>query len=66
MLHHLVAGLTLARGDARGYLDAMERDAGLAGRLLAFGVVEGRIPPLWETRPEAFPLAGDVLDAATA
>jgi glycosyltransferase involved in cell wall biosynthesis len=65
VLHHLVAGLTLARGDSRGYLDAMERGHGLAGRLLAFGVVEGRIPPLWETRPEAFPLAGDVLAAAT-
>jgi glycosyltransferase involved in cell wall biosynthesis len=65
VLHHLVAGLTLARGDSRGYLDAMERGHGLAGRLLAFGVVEGRIPPLWETRPEAFPLAGDVLAQAT-
>src|SRR5262249_19419924 len=65
VLHHLVAGLTLAHGDSRGYLDAMERGHGLAGRLLAFGVVEGRIPPLWETRPEAFPLAGDVLAAAT-
>jgi glycosyltransferase involved in cell wall biosynthesis len=65
VLHHLVAGLTLARGDSRGYLDAMEREHGLAGRLLAFGVTEGRIPPLWETRPEAFPLAGDVLASAT-
>jgi glycosyltransferase involved in cell wall biosynthesis len=65
VLHHLVAGLTLAHGDSRGYLDAMERGHGLAGRLLAFGVVEGRIPPLWETRPEAFPLAGDVLAQAT-
>ena len=65
VLHHLVAGLTLACGDSRGYLDAMERGHGLAGRLLAFGVTEGRIPPLWETRPEAFPLAGDVLASAT-
>jgi len=65
VLHHLVAGLTLARGDSRGYLDAMERGHGIAGRLLAFGVTEGRIPPLWETRPEAFPLAGDVLASAT-
>ncbi len=65
VLHHLVAGLTLGRGDSRGYLDAMERGHGLAGRLLAFGVTEGRIPPLWETRPEAFPLAGDVLADAT-
>jgi glycosyltransferase involved in cell wall biosynthesis len=64
-LHHLVAGLTLARGDARGYLDAMERGHGLAGRLLAYGVIDGRIPPLWETRPETFPLAGDVLADAT-
>src|SRR5262249_10553390 len=33
VLHHLVAGITLARGDAAGYLAAMERDHGLAGRL---------------------------------
>ena len=65
VLHHLVAGLTLARGDARGYLDAMERGHGLAGRLLAYGVVDNRIPPLWETRPESFPLTGDVLTHAT-
>ena len=31
-LRHLVAGLTLARGDSVGYLDAMERGHGLAGR----------------------------------
>jgi glycosyltransferase involved in cell wall biosynthesis len=64
VLHHLVAGLTLARGDAGGYLDAMERDAGLPGRLLAHGVVDGSVPPLWSTRPEDFPLAGEVLDLA--
>jgi glycosyltransferase involved in cell wall biosynthesis len=28
-------------------------------------VIDNRIPPLWETRPEAFPLAGDVLADAT-
>jgi glycosyltransferase involved in cell wall biosynthesis len=65
VLHHLVAGLTLARGDAVGYLDAMERGHGLAGRLLAYGVVDNRIPPLWETRPEAFPLTGEILRLAT-
>jgi glycosyltransferase involved in cell wall biosynthesis len=64
VLHHLVAGITLARGDAAGYLDAMERDYGLAGRLLAYGVLDNRIPPLWETRPEDFPLAGEVLRRA--
>jgi glycosyltransferase involved in cell wall biosynthesis len=65
VLHHLVAGVTLARGDAAGYLDAMERGHGLAGRLLAYGVLDNRIPPLWETRPEDFPLAGEVLRHAT-
>lgn len=64
VLHHLVAGLTLARKDVAGYLNAMERDAGLPGRLLALGVVDGCVPPLWSTRPEDFPLAGEVLDLA--
>jgi len=66
VLHHLVAGLTLARKDVAGYLNAMERDAGLPGRLLGLGVVDGCVPPLWSTRPEDFPLAGEVLDLARA
>jgi glycosyltransferase involved in cell wall biosynthesis len=65
VLHHLVAGLTLARKDVNGYLRAMEREAGLPGRLLALGVVDGCVPPLWSTRPEDFPLAGEILELAT-
>jgi glycosyltransferase involved in cell wall biosynthesis len=64
VLHHLVSGMTLARGDVRGYLDALEREHGLPGRLLGYAVVDNRIPPLWETRPEAFPLTGEVLRLA--
>jgi glycosyltransferase involved in cell wall biosynthesis len=64
VLHHIVAGTTLARGDAAGYLDAMERGHGLAGRLLAYGVLDNRIPPLWETRAQDFPLVGEVLRLA--
>jgi glycosyltransferase involved in cell wall biosynthesis len=66
VLHHLVAGLTLGRKDGPGYLAAMERDAGIPGRLLAHGVLEGRVAPLWETRPDEFPLVGQVLADATA
>jgi glycosyltransferase involved in cell wall biosynthesis len=65
VLHHLVVGLTFARGDSAGYLAAMEREAGLVGRLLAYAVLDNKLPPLWETRPEDFPLAGEVLDRAT-
>src|SRR5262249_19266402 len=64
--HHLVAGMTLARKDGSGYLAAMERDGGIAARLLGLGVIDGCIPPLWEVRPEDFPLCGEVLDLATA
>jgi glycosyltransferase involved in cell wall biosynthesis len=65
VLHHLVAGMTIGRGDGHGYLDSMEREHGVVGRLLAHGVLDKRIPPLWESRPEAFPLAGFVLEHAT-
>ena len=65
VLHHLVAGLTLGRKDGPAYLAAMERDAGIPGRLLAHGVLEGRVAPLWETRPEEFPLVREILDSAT-
>jgi glycosyltransferase involved in cell wall biosynthesis len=64
VLHHLVAGLTIGRKDGRAYLAAMERDAGIAGRLVAHGVLDGRVPPPWETRPDEFPLAGEVLGNA--
>jgi glycosyltransferase involved in cell wall biosynthesis len=66
VLHHLVSGITLARGDSKGYLDALERDGGLTARLLGYAVMEKRIPALWESRPEDFPLAGEVLASATA
>jgi glycosyltransferase involved in cell wall biosynthesis len=65
VLHHLVSGITLGRGNRAGYLDAMEREAGLPGRLLAHAVIEGWVDPLWETRPQDFPLAREVLDLAT-
>ncbi len=65
VLHHLVVGLTFARGDAAGYLAAMERQGGLVGRLLGYAILDNKIPPLWETRPEDFPLVGEVLDHAT-
>ena len=65
LLHHLVAGLTIGRGDGHGYLDAMEREGGVVGRLLGHGVLDKRIPPLWENRPEDFHLAGEVLGLAT-
>jgi len=65
VLHHLVAGMTIGRRDGHSYLDAMERQHGVVGRLLAHGVLDKRIPPLWESRPENFPLAGFVLEHAT-
>ena len=61
VLHHLVAGITIGRGDRRGYLDAMQRDAGVVGRLLAHGVIDHVLPPVWEERAQDFPLAWEVL-----
>ena len=65
VLHHLVAGMTLGRGDRDGYLDAMQREAGAVGRMLAHGVVDGLLPPVWERRAHEFPLTGEVLVHAT-
>ncbi|MBA3433477.1 MAG: glycosyltransferase family 4 protein [Actinobacteria bacterium] len=65
VVHHLVAGMTIGRRDGHGYLDLMEREHGVVGRLLAHGVLDKRIPPLWESRPEDFPLASFVLEHAT-
>lgn len=65
VVHHLVAGMTIGRRDGHGYLDAMERDHGVVGRLLGHGVLDKRIPPLWESRPADFPLASFVLEHAT-
>jgi glycosyltransferase involved in cell wall biosynthesis len=65
VLHHLVAGTTIGRGNGRGYLDAMERELGVAGRLLGLGVLDNLLPLLWETQPERFPLSGVFLDQAS-
>jgi glycosyltransferase involved in cell wall biosynthesis len=64
VLHHLVAGMTLGRGDAEGYRAAMYRDSGVVGRLLAHGVIDRLVPALWETRAEDFPLVREVLQFA--
>ena len=64
VLHHLIAGITLGRGDTEAYADAMERDLGVPGRLLALGVIDDLLPLLWETQPERFPLASAILDLA--
>jgi glycosyltransferase involved in cell wall biosynthesis len=64
VLHHLISGITLGRGDGRGYLDAMERDFGVPGRLIGLGVLDNLLPLIWETQPERFPLTGTILDLA--
>jgi glycosyltransferase involved in cell wall biosynthesis len=64
VLHHLISGITLGRGNARGYFDAMERELGILGRLIALGVADNSLPLLWETQPERFPLAETILDLA--
>jgi glycosyltransferase involved in cell wall biosynthesis len=65
VLHHLVVGMTLGRGDIDGYLQALEREAGPAARQLGVDAVDGRSRPIWETQPDRFPLVGAVLDLAT-
>jgi glycosyltransferase involved in cell wall biosynthesis len=64
VLHHLVSGITLARGDLDAYAAALARETP-DGRVLAQATADGRIRPLWETRPQDFPLAAEVLDLAT-
>jgi glycosyltransferase involved in cell wall biosynthesis len=65
VLHHLIAGMTLGRKREAGYLDAMQREAGPVGRMLAHGVIDGVLPPVWERRAHEFPLTGEVLSSAT-
>jgi glycosyltransferase involved in cell wall biosynthesis len=64
VLHHLVAGMTLGRREGGGYLDAMQREAGAVGRMLAHGVIDELLPPLWENRAADYPLVGEVLASA--
>jgi glycosyltransferase involved in cell wall biosynthesis len=65
VLHHLIAGITIGRGNGKGYLAAMERERGVVGRLLGLGVLDNLLPLLWETRPQDYPLCGTILDLAT-
>jgi glycosyltransferase involved in cell wall biosynthesis len=65
VLHHLIAGITIGRGQGKAYLAAMEREQGVVGRLLGLGVLDNLLPLLWETRPQDYPLVGTILDLAT-
>ena len=65
VLHHLIAGMTIGRRNPEGYLDAMQREAGPVGRMLAHGVIDGLLPPVWERRAHEYPLTGEVLSEAT-
>ncbi|MEO7975032.1 MAG: glycosyltransferase family 4 protein [Thermoanaerobaculia bacterium] len=44
MLHHLVRGLTLARGDAAGYLEEMRYAAGQSGEMAARRLLDTHYP----------------------
>src|SRR3984893_8724375 len=61
VLHHLIAGVTIVRGDNDAYIAAMERELGVAGHLLARGVLDNLLPLIWEAQPERFPLATAIL-----
>ena len=65
VLHHLVAG---SHDRPRKAARLSRRDGARRRRSPAacsvYGVLEGRVPPLWEVRPEDFPLAGEMLDRA--
>ena len=65
VLHHLVAEMTIGRGDSAAYVDEMTRERGLVGRLLALGVVDGVVPPLWDIAPDRYALAGAALRHAS-
>jgi glycosyltransferase involved in cell wall biosynthesis len=57
--------MTVGRRASDGYLDAMQREAGAVGRMLAHGVIDGLLPPVWERHAPDYPLTGEVLDHAT-
>jgi glycosyltransferase involved in cell wall biosynthesis len=64
VLHGLIAGLTLGRGDSEGYLAAVARDGGAEGRAAAERALAGLDLPLWEARPDEFPLIREALEFA--
>lgn len=62
MLHHLVRGLTLARGDAAGYLEEMRYAAGRSGEMAARRLLDTHYPvDTWN-----FPLFERLVDRSRA
>ena len=55
--HIARAALEAVAYQTRDVLEAMERDSGVVGRMLAHASIDHRIAPIWETRPQDFPLA---------
>jgi len=60
MLHHLVRGLTLARGDAAGYLEEMRYAAGASGWRAARRLLDTHFP----VDPWSYPLFERLVDRA--
>jgi glycosyltransferase involved in cell wall biosynthesis len=64
VLNYLAVGSTLGRGDITRYLAAMQRDGGLAGRVVGTGVASGELPVFWHGMESDFPLNAEFLDRA--
>lgn len=64
VLNRLAVGSTLAGRDVARYLAAMQRDGGVAARVLGAGVATGELPVFWEGMEEWFPLNAEFLDHA--
>jgi glycosyltransferase involved in cell wall biosynthesis len=64
VLNYLAVGSTLGRGDIARYLTAMQRDGGVAGRVVGTGVAAGELPVFWPGMDSDFPLNAEFLDRA--
>lgn len=66
VLHHLVAHMTLGRGQPAEYIDALRRGGGADVVPQAIAAMSGRAAALWEVAADHYPLEGFVTTHATS
>ena len=61
VLHHLIAHMHFNPRRGEPYEEAMAREAGTLGRLVARGALAGDLPSPWVVAPQRFPLTGEAV-----
>ncbi len=65
VVHHLIADITIGRGEPEAYRHALATEFGWIGKFLACATSQGALPPLWQWAAHLYPLTSHALNGAS-